>query len=99
MCLYLFFFIACSCFSCNNLCCDDVRELSCAFSSFVRECTDVSYVAGEEAELPVHRESVVVEEIKEVELRSRPVQFIYGRNKIILELGYSHAVTQLADFP
>ena len=99
MCLYLFFFIACSCFSCNNLCCDDVRELSCAFSSFVRECTDISYVAGEGAELPVHRESVVVEEIKEVELRSRPVQFIYGRNKIILELGYSHAVTQLADFP
>ena len=64
------------------MCCDDVRELSCAFSSFVRECTDVSYVAGEGAELPVHRESVVVEEIKEVELRSRPVQFIYGRNKI-----------------
>ena len=43
-------------------------------------------------ELTIHKESVFVEEIKKVELRSRPVQFIYGRNKIILELGYSHAV-------
>ena len=43
----------------------------CAFSaSFVKECTDVSYVA-EGVELTVHKESVVVEEIKEVELRSR----------------------------
>ena len=31
-------------------------------------------------ELTVHKESVVVEEIKEVELRSRRAQFIYGRN-------------------
>ena len=31
-------------------------------------------------ELTVHKESVVVEEITEVELRSRPVQFIWGRN-------------------
>ena len=55
-------------------CCGD-----CAFSaSFVRECTDVSYVAGEE--LNVHKESIAVEEIKEVELRSRCVQFIYDRN-------------------
>ena len=50
-------------------------------------------------ELTVHKEGVFVEEITEVELRSRPVQFIYGRNKIILELGYSHAVIHLADFP
>ena len=50
-------------------------------------------------ELTVHKESAFVEEITEVELRSRPVQFIYGRNKIILELGYSHAVMHLADFP
>ena len=40
----------------------------------------VSYVAGEGVELTVHKESVVVEEIKEVELRSRRAQFIYDRN-------------------
>ena len=57
-------------------CCGD-----CALSaSLVRECTDVSHVAGEGVELTVHKESVVVEEIKEVELRSRCVQFIYDRN-------------------
>ena len=57
-------------------CCGD-----CAFSaSFVRKCTDVSHVAGEVVELTVHKESVVVEEIKEVELRSRLAQFIYDRN-------------------
>ena len=45
-----------------------------AFSaSFVKECTDVSYVA-EGVELTLHKESVVVEEIKEVELRSRREQ-------------------------
>ena len=55
----------------------------CAFSaSFVKECTDVSYVAGEGVELTVHKESVVVEEIKEVELRSRGVQFICDRNRL-----------------
>ena len=31
-------------------------------------------------ELTVHMESVVVEEINEVELRSRRAQFIYDRN-------------------
>ena len=31
-------------------------------------------------ELTVHKESVVVEEIKEVELRSRLAQFVYDRN-------------------
>ena len=37
----------------------------CAFSaSFVRECTDVSHVAEEGVELTVHKESVVVEELK-----------------------------------
>ena len=77
------------CFSCNNLCCDLVHELSsvwsgdCAFSaSFVRECTDVSYVTGEGVELTVHKEIVVVGEIKAVELernsRSR-AQFIYDK--------------------
>ena len=50
----------------------------CAFSaSFVLECTDVSYIAGEGVELTVHKE--VQEEITEVELRSRRVQFIYDR--------------------
>ena len=48
------------------------------FTKFVRECTDVSHVAGEGVELTV-KESVVVEEIKE-ELRSPPAQFIYERN-------------------
>ena len=80
----------CNCFSCNNLCCDLLQELSsvwsrdCAFSaSFVRESTDVSYVAGEGVELTVHKEIVVVGEIKAVELernsRSRRVQFIYDK--------------------
>ena len=56
-------------------CCGD-----CAFSaSFLREFTDVSQVAGEGVELTVHKESVVIEEIKEVELRSRCAQFIYKR--------------------
>ena len=69
----------------------------CALStSFVRECTDVSYVAREGVELAIHKESVVVKEIKEVELRSRRAQFIYDR--IISELGKSHAVMYLADF-
>ena len=52
-----------------------------AFSaSFVLEGTDDSYVAGEGVELTVHKDSVAVEEIKEVELRSRRTQFIYDRN-------------------
>ena len=39
----------------------------CAFStSFLRECADVSYVAGEGVELTVHKESVVVEEAKKI---------------------------------
>ena len=60
-------------------------------ASFVRECSDVSYVAGEGVELTVHKESVV-EEIKAVELmRSRRAQFIYDRN-------YNHGVMHLADF-
>ena len=42
----------------------------------------VSYVAGEGVELTVHKGSVVVEEIKEVELRSGRVQFICDRNRL-----------------
>ena len=54
----------------------------CAFSiSVVRECPDVSYVAGEGVELTVHKKSVDVEEIKAVELmRSRRAQYIYDMN-------------------
>ena len=44
-------------------------------ASFVKECSDVSYVAGERVKLTVHKETVV-EERKEVELRSRYAQFI-----------------------
>ena len=52
-------------------CCGD-----CAFSaSFVRECTDVSHVAG--GELTVRKESIAVEETKEVQLGSRRAKFIY----------------------
>ena len=46
----------------------------------LRECINVSHVAGEGVELTLHMESVVVEAIKEVELRFRCAQFIYGRN-------------------
>ena len=46
-------------------------------------------------ELTVHKQSVVVEKIKEVELRSRRAQFI---TEIIIELGFSHVVMHLADF-
>ena len=47
-------------------------------------------------ELIVRKESVVVEEIKEVDLSSRRAQFVYDRN--LIELGYSQAVMHLADF-
>ena len=57
----------------------------CAFSaSFVREWTGVGYVAGEGMELTVHKESVVVEEMKEVELRS-PLAHLF-MTEIILVL-------------
>ena len=77
--MFLYLFLYCVLFLFIKVmlrCCGD-----CAFSaSFARECTDVSHVAGEGVELTVHKESVVVEEIKEVELRSRCAQFIYDRN-------------------
>ena len=34
------------------------------YSKFVKECSDVSYVAGEGVELAVHKETVVVQERK-----------------------------------
>ena len=52
-----------------------------------------SYVAGEGVELTVHKESVVAEKIKEVELRSRRAQLIM--TEIIIELGHSHAPSRL----
>ena len=52
-----------------------------------------SYVAGEGVELTVHKGSVVVEKIKDVELRSRHAQLFM--TEIIIELGYSHAPSRL----
>ena len=52
-----------------------------------------SYVAGGGVELTVHKESVVVEKIKEVELRSRRAQLFM--TEIIIELGHSHAPSRL----
>ena len=52
-----------------------------------------SYVAGEGVELTVHKESVVVEKIKEVELRSRRAQLFM--TEIIIELGHCHASSRL----
>ena len=73
--LYLFWYFVLLLFIKFMLRCGD-----CAFSaSFRRECPDVSQVAGEGVELTVHKESVVIEEIKEVELTSRCAQFIYNR--------------------
>ena len=51
------------------------------------------YVAGEGLELTVPKESVVVEKIKEVELRSRRAQLFM--TEIIMELGHSHAPSRL----
>ena len=45
-------------------------------------------------ELTVHKESVVVEKIKEVELRSRRAQLFM--TVIIIELDYSHAPSRLS---
>ena len=52
-----------------------------------------SYVVGEGVELTVHKESVVVEKIKEVELRSRRAQLFM--TEIIIEFGHSHAPSRL----
>ena len=48
----------------------------------------VSYVPGEGVELTLHKESVVVEEIKEVELRSGRVRFIFDRNRLFARLDH-----------
>ena len=44
-------------------------------------------------ELTVHKEGVVVEKIKEVELRSRHAQLFI--TEITIELGHSHAPSRL----
>ena len=52
-------------------------------ASFVLECFDGSEVTTREGnELVVQKENCVVEEIKEVELRSRRGKFIYNRTYI-----------------
>ena len=52
-----------------------------------------SYVAGEGVESTLHKESVFVEKIKEVELRTRRAQLFM--TVIIIELDYSHAPSRL----
>ena len=52
-----------------------------------------SYVAGEGVELTLHKESVVIEKIKEVKLRSRRAQLFM--TEIMIKLV---TVMHLADF-
>ena len=60
--------------------CDAVRRDFALPASFVLECLDGSEVTTREGnELVVQKENCVVEEIKEVELRSRRGKFIYIR--------------------
>ena len=68
----------------SSLCCDVVHELSSVWSTLLEKV------------LTVLKESVVVEEIKEVEVRSRRAQFIYDRNynRIGLRQG-GHARSEL----
>ena len=59
---------------------DAVRRDFVLSASFVLECFDGSEVTTREGnELVVQKENCVVEEIKEVELRSRRGKFIYNR--------------------
>ena len=59
---------------------DAVRQDFALSASFVLECFDGSEVTAREGnELVVQKEICVVEEIKEVELRSRRGKFIYNR--------------------
>ena len=66
-CVLLFFhviiYVAMLCINCPR--CGD-----CAFSASFLRSVYVSYVAGEGVELTLHKESVVVQEIEEVQLRS-----------------------------
>ena len=59
---------------------DTVRRDFALSASFVLECFDGSEVTAREGnELVAQKENCVVEEIKEVELRSRRGKFIYNR--------------------
>ena len=59
---------------------DALRRDFALSASFVLECFDGSEVTTREGnELVVQKENCVVEEIKEVELRSRRGKFIYNR--------------------
>ena len=59
---------------------DAVRRDFALSASFALECFDGSEVTTREGnELVVQRENCVVEEIKEIELRSRRGKFIYNR--------------------
>ena len=59
---------------------DAVRRDFVLSASFVLECFDGSEVTTREGnELVVQKENCVVEEMKEVELRSRRGKFIYNR--------------------
>ena len=52
----------------------------CIFSaSFVKECTDVCYVAGEGVGLTLHKDFLYFPYNNTLELRSRRAQFIYDR--------------------
>ena len=72
-------------------------------ASFVLECFDGSEVTTREGnELVVQKENCVVEEIKEVELRSRRGKFIYNRtynsiglNQVSHFSPHSHAPSRL----
>ena len=59
---------------------DAVRRDFALSASFVLECFDGSEVTTREGnELVVRKENCVMEEIEEVELRSRREKFIYNR--------------------
>ena len=86
------FCIACYYFWCNNLRCGIVNELSwvCRLwiisKFFIGVSPEFSCVAWECVEWTVRKETVVVEEIKEAELRSRREQLIYDRNDDRIQL-------------
>ena len=61
----------------------------CALSaSFVKECSDVSYVAGERVELTVHKETVVLEEINrgtQREHSSKPLKHSFVKRILVFK--------------
>ena len=69
------------------------RDVALSASFVVRKVGDVTEVA---VERNVHKESVVVEKIKEVELRSRRGQFIYYGN---YDRNWLHSYSRRCDAP